>query len=138
MIWAIAAALGAFLAFLMLVRFGLVQVGSRSARNTVAAVSETAASRMADMIERVGNLEADLKGVRREWADFEKSWERRWGTLARQGRRDAARDAAEAAASTTDSDDDAQLPLLAPPALPAPAHPTAARPRLVARSALGR
>lgn len=87
--------------------WGRLKAPSRSSRGAVAAAPEPAVPRVRDLIEQVGNLEADVKLLKREWGDFEKSWERRWGTLARQGRKDAAKD--EAAAIAAASADPAQM-----------------------------
>ena len=102
----------------------LVKVGRESSAARVAAPSRAAAERLADLIERVGNLEADVKGLRREWGDFEKSWEKRWGTVARGMRRDAAAAIAAAPSADDEGGDDGQLSAFPmPPAASSPARP---------------
>lgn len=68
----------------------------RTSRKRAAAPSEAVPPRLADILDRVGVLEAELKNVRREWEQFEESTSRRWGTITRQLRRDrASEDAAQ-------------------------------------------
>lgn len=84
--------------------------GVRTGRGAVAAAPEPVPPRLRDLIESQGVIEADLAALARRVGDLDKHWERRWGTLARQGRRDAAALAAEASADGAGSDPDpAQL-----------------------------
>lgn len=69
--------------------------GSRTAPVAVAAAPESVPPKLRDLLERMGELEADVQTLTRKLGDLDKHWERRWGTLARQGRRDAAADAAQ-------------------------------------------
>lgn len=82
----------------------------RTGRGAVAAAPEPVPPRLRDLIEAQGVIEADLAALARRVGDLDKHWERRWNTLARQGRRDAAALAAEASAEGAGSEPDpAQL-----------------------------
>lgn len=114
----------------------LLKAGRESSAARVAAPSRAAAERLADLIERVGNLEADVKGLRREWGDFEKSWEKRWGTVARGMRKDAVAAASFVPADSAEAEDaEITLPLFSTKQPPAAAP---GRQRLVPASMLRR
>lgn len=72
---------------------GRLWKGSRTAPEGVAAPSGAVSLASGEAIERFGRLEAEVKNLRREWEDFSRSWEKRWGTVTRGMRRDAASEA---------------------------------------------
>jgi len=95
---------------------GMVKVGSRASGVSVAAEPPAARGRLADLVEENGMLRAEVKALRREWEDFSRSWEKRWGTVTRGMRREDA--AAAAAPAETPADDPAQLEFTVPGPVP--------------------
>jgi len=90
---------------------GLGRRESGAARGRVSAPPESAPRRLAEVIEDLAALEARFKGIERQWADFSKSWERRWGTVTRSMHRDGVAAAEAVAAAAAGEDDPAQLQL---------------------------
>lgn len=124
----IVALIATLVAFALVLWRGVRADGPRTSRSAVAAASEKVPPRLADIIEEHGALVADVKNLRRQWADFESSWERRWGTLTRAARRERGREEPEPVADSPDPGQ-GEFPLVAPPpAAPAPGERRHLRP----------
>lgn len=99
----------AVMAFVSLSRF--LRRESVAGPGRVSAPPDAAPRRLAEVIDDLSQLEARFKGIQREWADFSKSWERRWGTVTRSMHRDGIAAAAGEDAPGAGEDDPAQLRL---------------------------
>jgi hypothetical protein len=131
--WALASVLIG-LSIYALVASGRLSIRSRSPRGPVDSTPAASSQSIREILERIDFVEADNKKIRREWADQQESFNRRWGSLTRQMRRDGKRDLDEAEpdadeAAALDRD---QLDLLAAPK--AAAQPVPNGRRLVALS----